>query len=85
MGVRPAGPGFSSFTVRPQTEAPQWAEGTIPTPHGPISVTWRKGRPTAAFNLSFNVPEGTLTLVSIPVLAGLRGGVPRIVESEQRL
>lgn len=73
LGVRPTERGFSSFTVRPQSETLQWAEGTVPTPQGPISVAWAKDDPHRAFKLSASVPAQTQGLVSIPVLAGAQG------------
>ncbi len=43
LGVRPAGPGWSRITVRPRSGGLTWASGTVPTPHGTIAVTWKRG------------------------------------------
>lgn len=43
LGVRPGKPGFEEIVVAPQTENLDWAEGTVPTPKGNVSVSWRKG------------------------------------------
>jgi hypothetical protein len=41
LGVQPMSPGFATFTVRPHPGDLAWARGTIDTPHGPITVSWR--------------------------------------------
>jgi hypothetical protein len=45
LGVQPTSPGFATFTVNPQAGGRVWgiasASGTVPTPHGDISVAWR--------------------------------------------
>jgi hypothetical protein len=38
LGVTPASPGFGSVIIRPDLGDLSWAEGEIPTPHGPIHV-----------------------------------------------
>ncbi|MHC5113412.1 MAG: alpha-L-rhamnosidase-related protein, partial [Planctomycetota bacterium] len=38
LGVTPARPGFAEIEFRPHLADLAWAEGTIPTPHGPIRV-----------------------------------------------
>ena len=38
LGVTPAAPGFAKARVRPQWAGLDWATGTYPTPHGPITV-----------------------------------------------
>ncbi len=42
LGVKPAGPGFSRWIVKPITTGGglTWARGAVPTPMGPISVFW---------------------------------------------
>ncbi len=42
LGVRPGKPGFEEIIVSPETENLDWAEGTVPTPKGDVSVSWRK-------------------------------------------
>jgi len=40
LGVRPTSPGWKSVVIDPQPGHLQWAEGTVPTPHGNIRVKW---------------------------------------------
>jgi hypothetical protein len=57
LGVTPTSPGFATFTVRPHPNDLQWASGDVPTPHGPIHVSWRRYG-TAVF-LRVTAPPGT--------------------------
>ena len=38
LGVQPLEPGFATVRIVPQLGSLKWAEGTYPTPHGPIHV-----------------------------------------------
>lgn len=40
LGVRPTSPGWKTVVIDPQPGHLLWAEGTVPTPHGNISVKW---------------------------------------------
>lgn len=40
LGVRPASPGYGTVRVRPSLGDLAWAEGTLPTPHGPLFAHW---------------------------------------------
>ena len=43
LGVRCAAPGWSKAVIRPLASAGiDWAKGAVPTPHGTISVEWRR-------------------------------------------
>src|ERR1043166_7687177 len=57
LGVIPTAPGFAEFTVRPHVGDLKWAYGTVPTPHGPIRVSWQvdDGR----LQLDVRAPAGT--------------------------
>ncbi|MBS1676472.1 MAG: alpha-L-rhamnosidase [Actinobacteria bacterium] len=61
LGVRPAEPGFARARVAPALGDLEWAEGTAPTPHGPLWVRAEAGR------LAFDSP--------IPVVAEWAGEV----------
>lgn len=58
LGVRPLNPGFRQFTLRPQACDVETAEGSVPTPHGPIHVKWER-KPGEVMVLDVVVPEGT--------------------------
>jgi hypothetical protein len=62
LGVQPASPGFATFTVKPHANDLKWAEGDVPTPHGPIHVQWRKVG--ASVFLRVTAPSGTTWLNS---------------------
>lgn len=57
LGVRPAAPGFAAFTFTPHLGDLAWAHGTIPTPHGPITVSL-----TAGSGIGDTKPIATLTV-----------------------
>ena len=42
LGVRPLEPGFAAFRVAPLESGLDSASGAVPTPHGPIVVSWRR-------------------------------------------
>jgi hypothetical protein len=43
LGVTPESPGFSGVHLAPHPADVAWAKGDVPTPHGPIHVSWRYG------------------------------------------
>ncbi len=57
LGVQPTAPGFAKFRIAPQPCGLKWAKGKVPTPHGPISVSWEALE--SGLKLKFNVPSGT--------------------------
>jgi hypothetical protein len=72
LGITPAEPGFSAWTIRPRADGSQltWAEGQVPTPHGPIRVHWYlQGVVSApgAFTLEVDAPRGTTGTVYVPL------------------
>ena len=56
LGIRPVAPGWQAIEIAAQTAGLEWAEGTVPTPMGDISVKWRivDGKP----KLEYKVPDG---------------------------
>ncbi len=44
LGVVPASPGFSTVRITPDLGGLAWAEGIVPTPHGPISIRLAQGK-----------------------------------------
>ena len=54
LGVRPALPGFAAVDFLPSLGDLRWAEGTVPSPRGPITVALRRvegRRPSARLTL----------------------------------
>lgn len=75
LGVIPTAPGFASFDVTVPLHVLNYASGRVPTPHGPIDVTWRRPRTASEpFTVDVTVPANTKATVSIPAvtLDGMR-------------
>lgn len=68
LGVRPLTAGYASWIVAPQPGDLRWAEGQVPTPHGPIAVRWQ--RTDGRFELWVTAPLGTSGTVQLPVPGG---------------
>jgi hypothetical protein len=66
LGATPTGPGFSTWTVDPHPASVTWAEGQLPTPRGPLDVSWRQGH-GGQFSLRVSAPRGTTGAVTVPV------------------
>jgi len=45
LGVRPTAPGMTAVTVAPQLGGLEWAQASVPTPHGPLEVRAETGKP----------------------------------------
>ncbi|MGW1563572.1 alpha-L-rhamnosidase-related protein [Streptomyces sp. NPDC002144] len=64
LGARPTSPGYATWEVRPEPGDVTWAQGQLPTPHGPLRVAWENsGR---VFRLEVEVPRGTRGTVALP-------------------
>jgi hypothetical protein len=75
LGIEPTAPGFKRWRVAPQVRGSglRWAQGRMPTPHGPLDVRWsRRGR---ALTLDVRGPRGTTGTVDLPGrrVTGIRG------------
>jgi hypothetical protein len=64
LGITPISPGFSEFEIAIYPSRLYAAEGKVPTPHGSISISWRK----ESLGLSI---EATGPIECIPHLRGL--------------
>ncbi|OIW33638.1 Six-hairpin glycosidase, partial [Coniochaeta ligniaria NRRL 30616] len=66
LGVRPTGVGFRTWEVRVLKErgGVSWARGAVPTPRGPIEVSWRD---EGGLQISVSAPAGTTGEVYVPV------------------
>ena len=70
LGVIPTAPGYASFDVKVPLHALSYASGRVPTPHGPIDVTWtRPAAPTRPFEVDVTVPVNTRAMISFPAVA----------------
>ncbi|WP_375480970.1 alpha-L-rhamnosidase C-terminal domain-containing protein [uncultured Jatrophihabitans sp.] len=64
LGAAPATPGYATWTVTPHPGTVKWARGQLPTPHGPLQVSWTNGR--HGFALTVVAPRGTSGTVTLP-------------------
>jgi alpha-L-rhamnosidase-like protein/mannosylglycerate hydrolase MGH1-like protein len=64
LGVRPVAPGYRRFVVEPHPGDVRWAEGRVPTPHGPIDVRWRQK--AGGLQIHVDAPRGTRGTVVLP-------------------
>lgn len=67
LGVNPLEAGFRKFEVRPHPGSLRWAEGTVPTPRGPVRTSWttRAGE----MSMQVRVPDGTSADLAAPVIS----------------
>jgi alpha-L-rhamnosidase len=77
LGAQPLTPGWGRALIRPHLGTLTSVEGRMPTPHGEVSVAWKRGK---NFRLVLTLPAGMTAKVELPVLEGSRevwvGGVP---------
>ncbi|TGO84591.1 hypothetical protein BPOR_0487g00020 [Botrytis porri] len=69
LGIQTVTPGFAQWKVSPQTLGLSWANGTHPTPHGDLTVSWAVGA-EGKFSMNVTSPNGTNGTVNIPVISG---------------
>jgi hypothetical protein len=63
LGVQPLAPGWKRVRIRPNPGPLKFAEGTVPTPLGPVTVHWENGK---TFKLSVNLPKDMKGQIQIP-------------------
>lgn len=69
LGVRPVAPGFAKAVVEPHPGDLAWCRGTVPTPHGPITVQWRRSHD--GMHIAVTAPD-TVDLEVVPPQPGAR-------------
>jgi len=70
LGVQPTAPGWARVRIKPHPGPLTEASGKVPSPRGPMSITWTK---TQTFRLSLTLPPGTSAEIALPASAGSRG------------
>ncbi|KAI1828193.1 glycoside hydrolase family 78 protein [Xylaria intraflava] len=59
LGVKPVKPGFREWTVDPvPLDGMSWARGAVPTPYGPLSVSWER-QASGEIVVTIDPPRGT--------------------------
>jgi alpha-L-fucosidase 2 len=67
LGVRTDGPVWKKrIIIQPRLGDLKYAEGTVLTEHGPVSVSWRKSDDDRSLNFNFEIPSGVRAKVSVP-------------------
>ncbi|WP_435127666.1 alpha-L-rhamnosidase C-terminal domain-containing protein [Actinacidiphila sp. bgisy144] len=64
LGVRPTAAGFAGYTIAPAPGGLTWAQGSVPTPHGAITASWRST--AGGFTLTATAPRGTRGVLAVP-------------------
>ena len=64
LGVRPTGPGFSTFDAIPHPGDLAWAQGGVPTPVGTIRFAWKRTR--TGYLLRLSAPPSLTGRVGAP-------------------
>lgn len=77
LGVRPTAPGYSSVEIRPALLGLKFARGTVPTPHGAISVDL-----DAQKGVTIGLPEGVNSAtLYLPTKAGGEPSATRLTHA----
>jgi len=85
LGVWPSSPGFAEVEIVPHLCDLQWAEGAVPTRHGPIRV--RHERTSEGLRSRVVLPSGVRARVGLPSNGGTKARIfvdGRLVEAESR-
>ena len=69
MGINPLEPGFEKILIRPQPGPLAFAEMTMPTIRGAVTVRFNN-RPGASFFLEVDIPGNTSARVGLPRMGG---------------
>ncbi|WP_297617895.1 alpha-L-rhamnosidase C-terminal domain-containing protein [Nocardia sp.] len=64
LGIAPASPGYQTWTLTPHPGDLTWARGQVPTPHGPITVSWT--RDGDQLTIAVTAPDDTTGTIRIP-------------------
>ena len=64
LGVEPTSGGFSTYSIVPTPGGLSWAQGSVPTPHGDITASWRSS--SHGFTLNASAPRGTVGELAVP-------------------
>ena len=65
LGVKPAAPGYARIRIAPQPFNLLWASGTVPTPRGPVTVSWHRNE-GGELDLHYDAPADCEVEVVLP-------------------
>ena len=67
LGVEPTSGGYATFSVAPPKSGLTSASGRIPTPRGPVSVSWQRPATAAgAWTVDLTVPPNAVATLTVP-------------------
>ena len=64
LGVKPGKPGFAEIHIQPQPLHLTFAKGSVPTPHGKVSVNWKTEN--SVFSIEVTAPAGIPLCIVLP-------------------
>jgi hypothetical protein len=67
LGIEPAEPGYQRVRIRPQHGGLNWARGTVPTPHGPITLSFSRKELDV---IKIELPAGVEADIDLPPVWG---------------
>ena len=70
LGAQPLTPGWGTAIIQPHPGELLFADGKIPTPRGPLTVSWTRGK---TFVLRVELPTGMRARIKLPALEGSTG------------
>lgn len=65
LGVRPIAPGFTEIEIAPHCGNLKFAAGTIPTPRGPLEISWERMN-ERRIEMTVRLPSGCRARVKVP-------------------
>jgi alpha-L-rhamnosidase len=65
-GIAPTGPGFSNFSIKPETRGLTFGSATVPTVRGDITSRWERVS-TTKLRLNCTIPANTTALLQVPL------------------
>jgi alpha-L-rhamnosidase len=63
LGAQPLTSGWDTVSIQPHPGNLLHASGTVPTPHGPLSVSWKTA---PVFTLQLGIPAGMTARIEVP-------------------
>ena len=82
LGVEPTAPGFKTMAVRPHVCDLDWAKGSVPTPNGDVTVSWKWAGDKIMLDVT--IPSGSEADVILPSKTVRVSGGHHRFESEYR-
>ncbi|MFE4684018.1 alpha-L-rhamnosidase C-terminal domain-containing protein [Streptomyces sp. NPDC056721] len=64
LGIKPVGPGYSTWSVKPHPGDLAWSKGQVPTKQGSLAVDWSAAK--KKFTLHVTAPKKTSGTISVP-------------------